>query len=101
MFEVGDIVTCKAIHAETYRLTTPDSTLEVVALRRQSMVVKILTHSSRPHSVSAQHCVLRSHFTHVHIKQGVVKVSSLDYIQSDELSAEDKKLIGEALSCLR
>ena len=102
MFEVGDMVQVKPSAACDYSITTEDATLEVVEMiNRATMLVEVKAHRSRPHNIGSRHAVPCYNFIYVGHARAIVQVSSLDYIQSSELSDEDKKLIEGALSCLK
>ena len=102
MFNVGDMVQVKPSAASNYTITTEDATLEVVEiLNRDTMVLKVIYHRSKPHTIGSRHAVPRRDFVYLGSVNNIVQVSSLNYIQSSELSDEDKKLIEGALSCLK
>ena len=102
MFNVGDMVQVKPSASSNYTITTEDATLEVVEMRgRDTMILKVIYHRSKPHTIGSRHGVPCSDFVYLGSVNSIVQVSSLNYIQSSELSDEDKKLIEGALSCLK
>jgi len=102
MFEVGDIVQGKTPAYLDYTITTHDATLEVVEVRgRNVMIVKVVQHRTRPDTIGSRHGVRCKDFIYLGTACDVVAVSSLDYMQSSELSDVDKILIEGALSCLK
>lgn len=105
MFKVGDIVVGKhRLTNPIYGVTDHEAVMEVVDTTSGGptmMRVKVLVapHRKEAH-VGKVYPVAHRHFELYIPEQAKVTVSSTDYMDCDELSAEDKEIIGAAL-CLR
>jgi len=104
MFKVGDIVVGKKLDHPVYGLTNHEAVMEVInttAHGSNRMRVKILVAPPRREDqVGKDYPVAKRHFELYIPAQDKVIVRSTDYMDCDDLSDEDKEIIGAAL-CLQ
>lgn len=103
MFKIGDKIKGKAC-ARRYGVTDHDAVMEVVAIitgaRLDDIRVKVLVAPPGRESCLGLMYPVKSTYFELWIPEHTVTVCSSDYMDCDELSDEDKKLIGVAL-CLK